>query len=741
FLTLVNLWNYLEEQHEALSQSRLRRLCQKEFLSYRRWREWRDTHRQLLLAARDIGLNTHPASAPAKYDQLHQALLHGLLDHIAVKDEKHQYLGCRNRKMVIFPGSGLGSKTPQWLMAAEIVHTTRLYARTVAGIQPQWVEHIGAHLLKHSYSEPHWQKKAARVGGFEKLTLYGLVINPRRRINYAAVDPAAAREIFIRFALVYGEWNSGVSVIEDNRQQIEDIQQIEARLRQRDLLISDEDLFAFYDQRLPENIHSGAAFKKWFRQINDPERLRLTPEKLLAGDAPTASTIDAYPLEWRQNGLRLPLEYHFEPGAENDGVTLKIPLAVLRQIDPDRCEWLVPGMLEEKILTLIKGLPKRLRKHFVPAPDFARAAFQAITPYEGQLIPALSATLNRMTGIAVPAAEWPRDLPPHLQMRFEIQGPKKTILASGRNLEKLRAALAGEIKKQPRKKRIKAFEKDHIANWDFGELPRHIDSEEDGYTIRRYPALQATPQGVALKLFDTEQEARRAMPAGLLKLLRLKLKQPIRQLEHHLPDIQQLCLLFSSIGNCQTLKDDLIDAAIRQAFLGDHPEIWSEEAFLECLESGQQRLAPIANEIAAHLHPILQRTSAIRKQLKGNLPLNRIEAAADIKAQLDQLIYPGFLRNTPFERIGDLPRYLHAIEKRLEKLDREPDKDRMRRIELEPMMRHLEKLREAGEPDGEALRFRWLIEELRVSLFAQELGVKDKVSPKRLEKMARELMG
>ena len=735
FITLVNLWNYLEQQHETLSQSRLRKLCQKEFLSYRRWREWRDMHHQLLIAAKQLKLR--PNDSPAKYDQLHQSLLYGLLDHIAVKDEKHIYLGCRNRKIAIFPGSGLGTKTPKWLMAAEISQTTKLYARTVSGIQPQWVEHIGAHLLKHHYSEPHWQKKAARVGGFEKLTLYGLVINPRRRINYAAVDPVAAREIFIRFALVYGEWDCKIPVIRDNRRLIEDIESIEARLRQRNLLISDDDLYAFYDRILPPDIHSGAAFNKWFSQQADTERLRLTEDKLWQNGAPDRQRIEAFPLHWRQDGLRLPLSYHFEPGSEQDGVTLRIPLAVIRQIDKTRCEWLVPGLLEEKILAMIKALPKRLRKHFVPAPDFARAACEAITPFEGSLKRALSTTLQRMTGVAVDEAEWSDALPLHLLMRFEIYGEGRKTLAAGRDLDALRHKLSQAIETRPKRKQVESFERDNVTDWDFGDLPEHIDSEEDGYSIRRFPALSSSAQGVALRLFDTPEEASRAMHAGLRALLRLKLKQQIRYLEQNLPDIQQHCLLFSAIGTCQQLKNDLIDAAIEAAFLADAPVVRSAEAFRDLLSQGQARLVEVANTLAQRLGPILEPVARIRRQLKGNLPLNRIEAAADIRAQLDALIYPGFLLATPFERTADIPRYLAAIEKRLQKLDQSPDKDRMRRIDLEPLQRRYNEWPEEKKQTPDGIEYRWLLEELRVSLFAQELGVKGKVSPKRLERLAR----
>lgn len=740
FQTILNLWRFLEENHEALSQSKLRKLCQKTYLNYRRWREWRDTHRQLLLASKELKFKpAHPTQAKTNYESVHQALLHGLLDHIAIKDEKQMYLGCRNQKLFIFPGSGLGTKTPKWLMAAEISATTKLYARTVAGIQPQWVEHIGAHLLKHSYSEPHWQKRAARVGGFEKLSLYGLLINPKRKVNYAKIDPIVAREIFIRFALVYGEWDCKIPVIKNNRKSIEDIEHIEARIRQRDLLISDEDLFDFYHQRLPDNIHSGAAFNQWFKTLKDPSFLHLDTDKLLQDQQPQDALLNGFPLIWQQDGLSLPLQYCFEPGSEEDGVTLRVPLGALPQINAKQCGWLVPGMLHEKILALIKGLPKRFRKNFVPAPDFAKAAMQSIDTSDGSLTATLAATLKRMTGVTVPEQEWPVELPRHLNMRFEVFDSQRKTVQSGRDLEVLKSSLNDVIKKQPRKKSTRNFERRNITDWDFGELPEFIDQDEGGYNLKLYPALNAAKDGVNLTLFNTQKTAQQAMTNGLRELLRHKLKQQIRYLDNNLPDMQQNCLRFATIGSCEQLKNDLVSAAIENSFLSENPNIRSAEDFKQLLESHQAELQPIATKIASALQPILELVTAIRKQLKGNLPLNRIEAAADIKTQLEALVFPGFLLATPFERLTDIPRYLHAIEKRLQKLDHEPDKDRLRRVEIEPLQQQLNRL-STDQQTSQIVEFRWLLEELRVSLFAQELGVKGKVSPKRLDKLAKSIL-
>ena len=484
FITIVNLWQYLEEQNETLSQSRMRKLCQKEFFSYRRWREWRDLHRQIKLALQDQGIKLN--QQPADYDQIHQALLSGLLDHVGFREEKQQYLGARNRKMYIFPGSGIGSKLPKWLVAAEISETTKLYARTVASIQPQWVERIGAHLLRHHYSEPHWQKRAAKVGGFEKLTLYGLIINPRRSINYANVDAVVSREIFIRHALIYGEWNTRISVVRDNLQRMSVIEDLEVRLRRRDLLADEEVIFDFYDRVLPAHIHSGAAFEKWYRKLDNPDLLYLSEEKLLQEDEPAPKIDNEFPKSWKQGNLRLTLSYKFEPGAGDDGVTLHIPLAALRQVDAARCQWLVPGLLEEKVLALIKALPKRLRKHFVPAPDFARVAMENLQPYQGSLIETLTQVLGKITGTYVPEEEWNQDIPSHLRMRFVVTGAKKQELGNGRDLNKLQSELADTAKKQKPVKIKRHLERQGITDWNFGELPDFVDCKEEGYEIRRF---------------------------------------------------------------------------------------------------------------------------------------------------------------------------------------------------------------------------------------------------------------
>lgn len=729
FLALVKLWQYLEQQFEDLSRSAFRKLCAAEYLSFRRWREWHDTHRQLLLALKDLGLKQN--TTEASYEQIHQALLTGLLEYVGLREEKTSYRGCRNRSFLLFPGSGLRNKPPKWIMAAEITETTRLYGRTVARIAPEWIESTGKHLLKHQYSEPHWQQKSARVGGYDKITLNGLVINPKRKINYASIDPSGARNIFIRHALIYGEYITTHAVIQDNLALIQEIEEQEIKTRRRDILVDEDVLFDFYDHKIPEQITSGASFEKWINGLTDMEELRLN-EKFLTREEADMADEKLFPSDWKQKNLRLPLTYHFEPGKENDGVTLAIPAGLLKQIDAHRCDWLIPGLLEEKILALIKSLPKALRKNFVPAPDFARAAFHSLTPYEGDLAAELSRTLNKMTGTRVPEAQWAlQDIPAHLILRYEVKDDQGKTIAHGRDLESLRSQFSGLQQTRKTKKKALPLERDNIIDWNFGTLPESVECEEAGFIIERYPALTSENNHVSLRLYDTLEEARTAMPGGIRALIKLRLKQEIRYLDKNLQNIAQLCLLYTHTGSCQQLKQDIIDTAIQRSYLdaNEHPR--TQEDFNQLVLGGKSMLLEQANQLTDILGEILPLYKAVNKEISGNLPLSWVEAVADIKAQLNDLIYPGFLLQTPEPWLKEVPRYLKAILKRLEKLSQAPDKDRMRRVDIAPLQ---EKLNSIVSVKTSQEVF-WLLQELRVSLFAQELGTIKKVSHKKVSKL------
>lgn len=737
FITLLNLWQYLEDQSEALSQSAMRRQCVKEFINYRRWREWRDLHRQVKTTLRE--LNFKHNSTGAEYDAIHRALLTGLLDHVGFKTEKGSFLGSRNRVFYPFPGSPLRAKPPKWVMAAEITETTRVYARTLASIDPRWVEEQAKHLIKRQYSEPHWQKRVARTGGYEKLTLNGLVIIAKRHIDYSHVDEKIAREIFLRHALVYGEWKSNIKVVEDNRAMIASIEDLEARTRRRDILIHEDELYAFYDARVPANICSGASFSKWCRELGDSETLRLSQSNLVRDAAPEIVSLD-YPHAWRQDGFELQLSYSFSPGSVDDGVTVTVPLALLNRIDLGLGEWLVPGMLEEKIVASIRGLPKRLRKNFIPVPEFARAAMEAVTPFSGNLYEALTTVLLKMTAIEVPAEAWNTDIDPHLLMRYVVRGDGGEILGSGRDLPQIQQSLTKALETRPATTTQQIFEREAVDGWEFGDLPLSIPCEEDGYRIERYPALSEEGENVALRLFDDEATAVASMRWGLPRLIMRELKRETRYLEKNLPNIQQLRLLFSPFGNANNLIEDIILTAIQRCAVDDQVMPRERRAFAGLTASTRELFISQANELGERVTTILTAHAELRTRLAGELPLSWVEAGRDIDAQLSALVHVGFLRTTPSKWLERIPRYLKAIELRIGKLDHAPDKDRLRRSEIEPLFaRYLQTSAKGLKYPELLLDYKWQLEELRVSIFAQELGALEKVSFKRLDRLWQDI--
>ncbi|MDX1657103.1 MAG: DUF3418 domain-containing protein, partial [Candidatus Competibacteraceae bacterium] len=520
FLALLNLWDHYHQQARRLSKNQLRNLCREQFLSFVRMREWHDLFTQLhaLVAEMGIKLNARPVkeqpdTRPAGQDRrgepitritqpeglfepLHKALLTGLLGHLGLKQQDNSYLGARGRRFYVFPGSGLFKKQPKWIMAAELVETTRLYARVNARIDPRWVEPLAAHLIKRSYGEPHWEKRPAQVAALETVTLYGLPIVSGRRVNYGPIDPQTAREIFIRRALVEGEYQTRAPFFRHNRELIGLVEELEAKVRRRDLLADEQTLFQFYDQRLPADIYSGAGFEKWRKRAEreDPRILFMDLELLLAREA---DEIDGrrFPDFLNINGMELPLEYRFEPGDPYDGVTVTVPLAALNQLDPRRLEWLVPGLLEARMAALLKGLPKSWRRHFVPVPDFARALRQSLVPGDIHLHLAMAAQLERMTGVAVPEEAWRLEaVPEHLRMNMRIIDPEGQVLAEGRDPAALRHKLKGRARESFAALPTPEFERDELGDWDFGELPREVAYTRNGIRLRGFPALVVKPE-------------------------------------------------------------------------------------------------------------------------------------------------------------------------------------------------------------------------------------------------------
>ncbi|QKQ27794.1 ATP-dependent RNA helicase HrpA [Candidatus Reidiella endopervernicosa] len=739
FLTYLKLWQFYEEQRHHLTQSKLRKLCRDRYLSYMRMREWREVWQQLHTLVKVMGAKEN--STPAEYDAIHRALLSGLLGNIGFRDEKQSYLGARNSRFHVFPGSAQFKKPPKWLMAGALIETSKLYAHTIAAIKPEWIERLADHLVKRSYSEPHWEKRAGQVAASERVTLYGVTINPKRRVNFGPIKPDEAREIFIRSALVEGEFNCRAPFFKHNRKLLEEIESLEHRSRRRDVLVDEQVLVEFYEQKIPTGIYSGATFEKWRRGVEakDEKLLFLTREELMQHDA-AGVTQAQFPPSAKVGALKLKYEYHFEPGSRDDGVTLQLPLAALNQIEALQFEWLVPGLLREKLIALIKSLPKSLRRNFVPAPNFADALMQVISFGEGSLFEQLSRQLLRITGVAVDESAWQSEqLTDHLRMNYRIVDAKGKVVGEGRDLELLQADLGGRAKESFSGLTEKTIEREGITEWDFGDLPEVYNVTQHGLKLQGYPALVDQGESVAIELFDDAWQAEQAMHGGLRRLIALQVGKEIKYLQKNLPGIEKSCLHYTRIGNCNALKLDLVMAAIDHAFL-DQPLPRTEAAFHAVCERGRGRLIETANRLSQVVAETLAEHHAISKQIKGSIPPTLLEAITDVSAQLGHLVYPGFVLKTPAEWLSHLPRYLKAVSRRLDKVAGQLARDRQHRLEIESLWRvWAERSGEGKRQSRELLEFRWLIEELRVSIFAQELKTVQSVSVKRLQNIVKTL--
>ncbi|MCK5917327.1 MAG: ATP-dependent RNA helicase HrpA, partial [Cocleimonas sp.] len=645
FLSYLALWDYYQQKKKELSQNHLRKLCKKEFLSYMRMREWQDTHKQLRFSLQDAKLKF--SEQKASPDAIHRSLLTGLLGHIGFKEEKNEYLGAQNRKFTLFPGSGLSKKPPKWVMAAEMVETSRLFARTVAMIQPQWVEQLGKHLLRHHYSEPHWQKRPAQVGANERTSLYGITITAQRRINYGVIDALVSRQIFIRHALVYGEYSCKAPFFLHNLRLIEDIETLEAKSRRRDILVDEDTLYDFYDQHLPKTIYSGKAFEKWrkhFEQEN-PEALFLNREILMQRDD---SHVDhkQYPDTFILQGLQLPLRYHFEPGRQHDGVTVRIPLTALGQLKSAPFEYLVPGMIEEKIVQFIRNLPKQVRKQFVPAPHYAKACHEAIQPNDASFISTVAHQLHRMTGNQIePKILKQIEFEDHLLMRFEVVDESGKVIKAGRDLEQLKGIAntktSAHIAQQAAKQEKNSIERCNITSWDFGDLPETIIIDSMGMKIKAWTALVDEGNSVAIKLFDSAEKA--AQQQGLLKLLMLSASKEINYLKRNLPNIRQHCLHYAATGRCDELTQSILKNTVRLVFDTDHYQCNQQQDFIAFLTKHRPKLIEQATELCHQLDTILPFHHKVKKALKGSINPAWLDAFNDITDHLNALIFVGFL--------------------------------------------------------------------------------------------------
>ncbi len=745
FVSFLKLWQWYGEQveHKA-SQRKLVRQLRERFLSPVRLREWRDVHSQLLTVVRGEGWRLN--ETPATYEQIHRALLSGLLGNVGRKnDEGNDYLGARGIRFMIHPGSPLVRKAGKWLVAAELVETTRLYARCVARVDPVWIEQVAGHLVQRSWSDPRWDKRTGQVVANERGTLYGLPLYTGRRVSYARVNPAEAREIFIRQALVPGEIDTRLPFVAHNRKLIAEIEKLEHQSRRPDILVDEELIFAFYDKTLPGDVCDSTSLERWYRQAaaRQPRLLFLTRDELMRHEA-AGITTDVFPKRMQVNGVEMALDYHFEPGSPRDGVTLTVPLFALNQLDARRLEWLVPGMLKEKVLMLLRSLPQKLRRHCVPLPEFA-AAFhdqhfdEAQNPQRG-LLEALSAYIYGRTQVRIQPADFkPETLPAHLFMNYRLVDEHGRMLAMGRNLAQLRAEHGRDARAQfqqvaaTSQAGAAALAHENITDWSFGELPELLEIRRRGQSVIGYPALIDCGDHCEIDVFDDPDEAQRRHRRGLLRLFRLQFKDQVRYLEKNLVDLTRMSMLYMPLGTQEELRDQIIDRAIELACLGE-PWPRTADEFGARVEEGRGRVGLLAQEIARLVHSILTEWAAVVRKLpqaKG-FP----ETMTDIEQQMRALMGKWFVRDTPQEQLVHFPRYLKAAAARIDKLRADPGRDARLAAQVAALQQRYQRALAArkGANDPRLVQFRWMLEELRVALFAQELRTPTPVSVKRLEK-------
>ncbi|EGR0656554.1 ATP-dependent RNA helicase HrpA [Vibrio cholerae] len=737
FLTLVNLWHYIGQQQKALTSNQFRRQCKLDYLNYLRVREWQDVYTQLHQSTREMGFKLN--DEPGSYHAVHSAILVGLLSHIGMKDqEKNEYHGARNARFNIFPASGLFKKQPKWVMSAELVETSKLWARVVAKIEPDWIEPLAKHLIKRSYSEPHWSKKNAAVMAYEKVMLYGIPIVPKRLVNYGTIDPVLSREIFIRSALVEGDWETKHAFFKQNRALLAEVEELEHKSRRRDILVDDEELFQFYDQRVGTEVVSGRHFDAWWKTASrkTPDLLSFEKEMLFKGDASHITDLD-YPNFWHQGNLKLKLSYQFEPGENSDGVTVHIPLPILNQVEPHGFDWQIPGLRHELVVSLIKSLPKTLRKNFVPAPNYADAFLARVTPFEMPLLDAMEKELRRMTGVTVLREDWKLDqLPAHLKITYRAVDHRNRKLNESCDLHELKESLKEKVQETLSQVADDDIEQRDLHTWSFGELPQVYQQKRGGFEVRAYPALVDKKDSVEIKLFETEQEQLSAMRAGQRRLILLNVPSPIKYLHANLPNKSKLGLYFNPYGKVLDLIDDCIACGVDKLIEERGGMVWEPQAFEALKEHVRAELGDTVVEIAKQVETILTTAYNINKRLKGKVDFTMAFALSDVKAQIEGLIFSGFATECGWKRLPDILRYMRAIERRMEKFPVDPNKDRLHMLKIESVANKYKELLNKI-PKGMAIpdnvrEIRWMLEELRVSYFAQQLGTPYPVSDKRI---------
>ncbi|QGV79768.1 ATP-dependent RNA helicase HrpA [Streptomyces ficellus] len=761
FLTLLNLWRYLREQQKERGSSSFRRMCKAEYLNFLRIREWQDIYTQLRTVAKQMGIHLNDEDAPD--DRVHVSLLAGLLSHIGMKDvkdsggeggrntAKNEYLGARNAKFAVFPGSALFKKPPRFIMSAELVETSRLWARVNAKIEPEWIEPLAGHLLKRTYSEPHWEKDQAAVMAYEKVTLYGVPIVAQRKVNYGRVDPEVSRELFIRNALVEGDWRTHHKFFADNRKLLTEVEELEHRARRRDILVDDETLFDFYDRRVPEHVVSGAHFDSWWKhkRRDEPDLLDFEREMLINERAGAVTKAD-YPDSWRQGALKFRVTYQFEPGADADGVTVHIPLQVLNQVTDEGFDWQIPGLREEVVTELIRSLPKPIRRHYVPAPNFAQRFLAAAAPSPEPLTVTLARELQRMVGVPVDAADFDLSrIPDHLKITFRIVDERRRKLAEDKDLEALKLRLRPKARQALSKAAQaatagpsgsgQALERTGLTDWTIGTLTKVFETRRAGQPVKAYPALVDAGDTVSVRLFDTQAEQAQAMWRGTRKLIMLNIPvNPAKFASDRLTNQQKLALSRNPHGSVQALFDDCATAAADRLIADHGGPAWDEESFRKLFDKVRADLVELTIRTVDQVQQVLAAWQACERRLKATNSLVLVNNVADVREQLAALVPPGFVTRTGLRRLPDLMRYLVAVDRRLQQMPTSVQRDTTRMEKVHEMQDEyawlLEQLPKGRPVPQEVLDIRWMIEELRVSYFAHALGTAYPVSDKRIVK-------
>jgi ATP-dependent helicase HrpA len=751
FLAYLNLWRYIREQQKERGSSSFRRMCKQEYLNFLRIREWQDIYSQLRTVAKQMGIHLNEDDAPA--DRIHVSLLAGLLSHLGMKDvkegAKNEYLGARNAKFAIFPGSALFKKPPRFVMSAELVETSRLWARVNAKIEPEWVEPLAGHLLKRTYSEPHWEKDQAAVMAYEKVTLYGVPIVAQRKVNYGRIDPEVSRELFIRNALVEGDWRTHHKFFSDNRRLLTEVEELEHRARRRDILVDDETLFDFYDQRIPEHVVSGAHFDSWWKhkRHEQPDFLDFEREMLINEKAGEV-TKDDYPDSWRQGNLKFRVTYQFEPGADADGVTVHVPLQVLNQVTDEGFDWQIPGLREEVVTELIRSLPKPIRRNYVPAPNYAKAFLDRAVPLQEPLTTTMTRELRRMVGVPFEADDfdWSK-VPDHLKVTFRIVDERRRKLAEDKDLEALKLRLRPKARKAlsqaaaatAERQGSESLERKGLTDWTIGTLTRVFETRRAGQPVKAYPALVDDGDTVSVRLFDTEAEQQQAMWKGTRRLILRNIPvNPAKFASEKLTNAQKLALSANPHGSIQGLFDDCAMAAADKLIADFGGPAWDEESYRKLYDKVRAEIVDTTVRTVAQVQQVLAAWQACERRLKAVRSPALLPNLQDVRKQLDALVKPGFVTEAGLRRMPDLMRYLVAADRRLQQMPTNVQRDTTRMQKVHEMQDEyawlLEQMPQGRPVASSVLDIRWMIEELRVSYFAHALGTAYPVSDKRIVK-------